>query len=36
MAETSEMIGPVIFLLSPAANYINGHNMVVDGGFTSW
>ncbi len=36
MAETWEMIGPVIFLLSPAANYITGHNIVVDGGMTCW
>ncbi|MEI6300069.1 MAG: SDR family oxidoreductase [Betaproteobacteria bacterium] len=36
MAETWEMIGPVIFLLSPSANYITGHNIVVDGGMTSW
>lgn len=36
MAETWEMVGPVIFLLSPSANYITGHNIVVDGGMTSW
>jgi len=36
MAETWEIIGPVIFLLSPAANYVTGQNIVVDGGMTSW
>jgi NAD(P)-dependent dehydrogenase (short-subunit alcohol dehydrogenase family) len=36
MAETHEMIGAVLFLLSPAANYINGQNIVVDGGTTCW
>lgn len=36
MAEMWEMIGPVIFLLSPAANYVTGHNVVVDGGMSSW
>jgi NAD(P)-dependent dehydrogenase (short-subunit alcohol dehydrogenase family) len=36
MAETSEIIGPIIFLLSPAASYVTGQNIVVDGGMTSW
>jgi NAD(P)-dependent dehydrogenase (short-subunit alcohol dehydrogenase family) len=36
MAETEEIIGPILFLLSPGASYINGHNLVVDGGMTSW
>ena len=36
MAEMWEIIGPVIFLLSPAANYITGHNVVVDGGMSIW
>jgi NAD(P)-dependent dehydrogenase (short-subunit alcohol dehydrogenase family) len=35
MAETHEMIGAILFLLSPGASYINGHNIVVDGGTTS-
>lgn len=36
MAETSEIVGPVLFLLTPAAQYVTGHNLVVDGGMTSW
>ena len=36
MAETREIVGPVIFLLSPAADYITGQNIIVDGGMTSW
>ena len=36
MAETWEIVGTIIFLLSPAANYITGQNIVVDGGMTSW
>ena len=36
MAETHEIIGAVLFLLSPAASYIDGQNIVVDGGTTCW
>lgn len=36
MANAWEIVGPVVFLLSPAANYITGQNIVVDGGMTSW
>jgi NAD(P)-dependent dehydrogenase (short-subunit alcohol dehydrogenase family) len=36
MAETEEIIGAIIFLLSSAASYTNGVNITVDGGTTAW
>lgn len=32
--EPDEIIGPTLFLLSPAASYVNGHSLVADGGWT--
>ena len=34
MANTEDLIGTLLFLLSDASKYINGQNIVVDGGWS--
>jgi len=36
LAETEELAGPVIFLASEGSNFMTGHVLYVDGGFTAW
>lgn len=36
LAEPEEVAGPVLFLLGPAAGYITGVDLLVDGGYCCW
>jgi NAD(P)-dependent dehydrogenase (short-subunit alcohol dehydrogenase family) len=36
MANVNEMVGPAVFLLSDAASYVTGVDLLVDGGFCCW
>lgn len=36
MGKAEEIADGVQFLISDEASYINGHNLVIDGGFSSW
>ena len=36
LAKVNEVVDPILFLISTSSSYINGHNLVVDGGYTIW
>lgn len=36
MAAPEEMVGPAVFLLSDAASFVTGVDLIVDGGFVCW
>jgi NAD(P)-dependent dehydrogenase (short-subunit alcohol dehydrogenase family) len=36
MGTPDDLVGPVVFLLSDAASYVTGADLLADGGFTGW
>ena len=36
MAEVTDLQGAVVYLASPASDYMTGHDMVIDGGYCAW
>lgn len=36
IGQPSELVGAVVFLMSDAASYVTGQNLIVDGGYSLW
>ncbi|MEZ4636129.1 MAG: SDR family oxidoreductase [Caldilineaceae bacterium] len=36
MAEVTDLQGALVYLASPASDYMTGHDMVIDGGYCTW
>jgi NAD(P)-dependent dehydrogenase (short-subunit alcohol dehydrogenase family) len=36
MAQTADLVGPLLFLASDLSRYVTGTELVVDGGYTCW
>ena len=34
LGEPRDIVGPALFLVSPASDFVTGHNLVADGGVT--
>lgn len=36
IAEPEDLVGAIVYLASPSSNFVTGHTLMVDGGWTAW